>query len=162
MTLATLTAEPEAAQLTAMKHTFATAPLHQHYFTRVVSQPLNLDGLAFRVQEAFGNGELYNNPFTADGNVLVYLPEPSIPSQFVREALQTVALDRVVAEAVRAESFLAAERHLAGDPVCEELRHIPRGCLARDVRGRYLEILRGLLEIPDYRDQVGEALPELF
>lgn len=162
MTLATLTAEPEAAQLTAMKHKFATAPLHQHYFTRVVSQPLTLDGLAFRVQEAFGNGELYNKPYTAGGNILVYLPEPSIPSHLIREALQTVALDRVVAEAVSKESLLAAERHYAGNPVCEELKHIPRGSLERDVSDRYLEILQGLLEIPGYRDQVGAELLELF
>lgn len=158
MATATITVSSEAAQLEKMKNAFATMPLSQYYLSRVVYQHLNVAGLAERVQDAFGLGNLYSKL----GAELVFLPERCIPSHLVREALQTTALDRVVAEAIYAESALAADRHLAGDPVCPELRYIPQGCLARDVKTAYLSILRGVLETPGYRDQVGAELSELF
>lgn len=158
MTTALITASSEAAQLDRMKNAFETTSLRQYYLNRVVYQHLDVNGLAVRVQDAFGLGHLYSKI----GAELVFLPERSIPSHLVREALQTTALDRVVAEAIYAESALAADRHLAGDPVCPELRYIPQGCLARDVQAAYLSILRGVLETPGYRDQVGEELSELF
>lgn len=154
----TLASHTAAHQMAAMEDAFATAPLRQHYLTRMASQPLSAVGLAIRVQDAFGHGHLYRK----DGSELVFLPDPSILSHLVREALQTVALDRIVDESIRAESALVADRHLAGDPVCPELRHIPRGCLPRDVQAAYLSILRGVLETPGYRDEVGDELPELF
>lgn len=158
MATATITASSEAIQTAAMKHAFATTPLPPHYLSRVVYQPLNAFGLAVRVKDALGDGILYRNA----GTEFVFIPDPSIPSHLVREALQTVALDRVVAEAIYAESALAADHHLAGDPVCKDLSYIPRGCLTRDVQAAYLSILRGVIETPGYREQVGAELPELF
>jgi hypothetical protein len=146
------------AQVVAMKQAFATAPLSQNYLTRVVYQPLNAFGLAVRVQDAFGHGHLYAKLSSA----LVFLPDASIPSHLVLEALQTVALDRVVTEAIYSESGIAADRHLVGLPICRELHYIPQGCRTSEVRDAYLSILRGVLEDPGYRDQVGEELPELF
>lgn len=148
----------EPREVRKMKHAFETTPLRQHYLSRVVYQHLDVNGLAVRVQDAFGLGHLYSKI----GAELVFLPERSIPSHLVREALQTTALDRIVAEAIYAESALAADRHLAGDPVCPELRYIPQGCLTQDVQAAYLAILRGVLKTPGYRDQVGNELSELF
>ena len=165
MTTATIdrTETLEARQLSVMNYAFAAAPFHQHYLTRVVSQPLTLEGLAMRVQEAFGLGELYDKRYTPDdGKFLVFLLDMSIPSDLVRQALQTVALDRVVAESIRAESALAADRHLGGDPVCRQLDYIPRGCRTRDVQAAYIEILNEILQTPGYRDQVGAEFTELF
>jgi hypothetical protein len=150
--------ETTRERVAAMNLAFATAPLSQNYLARVAYQPLSAFGLAVRVQDAFGHGNLYK----VSGTDLVFVPDPSIPSRLVREALQTVALDRIVDESIRAESALVADRHLAGDPVCAELRHIPRGCLTRDVQAAYVSILRGVLETPGYRDEVGDELPELF
>lgn len=158
MTTATLAPSAEATKTAAMHRAFATAPLSQNYLSRMASQPLSTFGLAVRVQDAFGHGHLYRQ----SGSGLVFLPDPSIPSCLVQEALQTVALDRIVDESVRAESALVADRHLAGDPVCAELRHIPRGCLTRDVQAAYLSTLAGVTETPGYRDEVGNELPELF
>lgn len=146
------------AQVAAMKQAFATAPLSQNYLPRVVYQPLNAFGLAERVQEAFGHGNLY----IKRGADLVFMPDPSIPSHLVREALQTVALDRVVAECIYTESLFAADRHSSGLPVCPELRYIPEGCRATDVRDAYLAILQDVLQDPDYRQEIGAELPELF
>lgn len=158
MATATITTSSEAAQLDKMKHAFETAPLSQNYLARVVYQHLDAFGLAVRVQDAFGLGHLYK----MSGDDLVFIPDPSIPSCLVREALQTVALDRIVAEAVASESALAAERHYDGLPVCPELKFIPQGCRTKDVRDAYLAILRGVLEAPGYRDVVGNELTELF
>ncbi len=158
MTTAALTTNAKAIQIAAMEDTFATAPLSQNYLARAAYQPLNSFGLAVRVQDAFGHGNLYRE----SGSDLVFVADPSIPSHLVREALQTVALDRIVDESIHAESALVADRHLAGDLVPAELRHIPRGCLTRDVQAAYLSILRGVLETPGYRDEVGDELPELF
>lgn len=124
--MSTLTFTPaEAQQIATMEQALATASFHQHYLTRVVYQSLTLDGLALRVQEAFGNGALYDHRYShASGDYLVFLPNPSIPSDLVRQALQTVGVDRVVSETINAESVLAAENHFQGQKfgVCPEAR----------------------------------------
>lgn len=158
MATATITASSEAIQLAAMKHVFETTLLPPHYLTRVVYQPMTIAGLATRVQEAFGLGHLYRN----SGSDFVFLPEPTIPSHLVLEALRTVALDRVVAEAICTEAGLAADRHSSGLPTTPELGYIPEGCRAADVRDAYLAILQDVLQDPDYRQEVGAELPELF
>lgn len=148
----------EDYQAATMAKTFAAAPLAESYLVNVVYQPLSLVGLAVRVQQAFGLGHLYTK--SADGD-LIFLADPSIPSRLVRYALQTVALDRVVVEAIYNESVLAAARHGEGGPVCRELNGTPQGP-AGQIRAAYLAILRGVLETPAYRDLVGNELPELF
>lgn len=164
--MSTLTLSPaEARQIASMEQAIATAPFHQHYLTHVVYRPLTIDGLADRVQEAFGNGKLYDKRYSrAAGDYLVFLADQSIPSDLVRQALQTVGVDRIVNETISAESVLAAERHFQGQKwgFCPELWDIPQGCPVESVQAAHVAIVRGLLEIPGYRDQIGAELPELF
>ena len=164
--MSTLTLSPaEARQIASMEQAFAAASFHQHYLTRVVYQPLTLDGLALRVQEAFGNGALYDHRYSRGaGDNLVFLPDPSIPSDLVRQALQTVGVDRVISETINAESALAAEHHFQGRKFgfCPELRDIPQGSPVSAVQAAHVAITRRLLEIPGYRDQIGAELLETF
>lgn len=147
------------AALEKMKLIFVTAPLPQHYFARVAYQSLDAAGLALRVDAAFGFGQLY----TMKDDEFTFLPDPTIPSRIVREALQTSALDRIVSESIQTESALVADRHLSGRmPVPPELKYIPQGCLARDVQEAYVAILNAVLETPGYRDQVSAEMLELF
>lgn len=165
MTAQTLTSSLEAQQIDTMNRAIADLEFHPHYLTRVANQPLTPNGLAFRVQAAFGNGELYDTRYTATDDLhLVFLADPSIPPHLVRQALQTVALDRIVAETINAESAMAAERHFQGQAggLCPELRRIPRGCPVRDVQDAYVAIVRRLIKTPGYRDQIGDELTDVF
>ncbi|KRF05604.1 hypothetical protein ASH00_09050 [Arthrobacter sp. Soil782] len=150
-------ANPE--ELTGMKLAFATTPLPQGYLNRVVYQPLRDHGLAIRVQEAFGHGHLY----TREGSDLIFVPDPSIPSHLVIEALQTAGVDRVVTEAIEAEAAFAADRHASGSLwTTPELRGISKNCTTSDFRTAYLTVLRTVLQDPNYRNRVGAELPEIF
>lgn len=157
----------EARQLSVMNQAFATAPFHQHYLSRVAYRPLTLDGLSLRVQEAFGNGALYDHRWHRQEaeEFLVFLPDQSIPSHLVRQSLQTVALDRVVAETIRAESVLAAKNYCqsARWGFAPELRRIAQTSpTVETVQAAHVAITRGLTEIPGYRDQVGVGLMDQF
>lgn len=159
LTADAITNTKKKSTLEKMELTFSTAPLPQHYFARVAYQSLDTAGLAFRIQEAFGHSELY----TMEGDKFTFLPDRSIPSRIVREALQTSALDRIVSESIQSESALVADRRISGRmPVPPELKYIPRGCLARDVQAAYVSILTAVIDTPGYRDQVGAEFDDIF
>lgn len=152
------TSYPATVRPAGMASAVTAAPFTETYFKKVVYQPLNAFGLAIRVQEAFGNGRLYDKHH----GDLIYLADRSIPSALVLQILKTVALDRVVAATQSIECFMTARRYPVGDPTCPELRGFPLDSSPWQIRSEHRAILHRTLQAPDYRDQVAKELPELF
>lgn len=84
---------------TDLVHAISAEPVHESYRSGAALHPVTAYGIACRIDRL-----LEDRVYNRWGNDLIFLADESVPTDVVREALQTVAADRVMELMLTAEN----------------------------------------------------------
>lgn len=165
------TAILEKPAATAAEHfadALRAATLDDTYLAKAARYDISIDGMASRIQQAFGLGRLYSR--SMDGGF--YTSGKDLRSDMIRGFLQSIGLD-IVLEGILGYGTPNPNRVCITefDSVFErrELGQFPkisfadyRGTSRYAARQKCMAAVQSVIETPNFRDRVGADLSEIF